>query len=255
MMQRLAPYTVERSYAGIRLKVQIADPMAKGWYDHDWASIPEIDLLRSAGLKEGSRVFDLGAHQGVVAMLLAHAVGPSGSVVAVEALPHNARVAEINRDMNGLRQIHVEAAAISDQCGELEVCTDLCAQVRNAATNIASVRVPAVTVDELAARFGFPDVLFVDVEGYECHALRGAKQTLSRRVDCFVEVHGDCGLELAGGSREEIFDLLPANDFQYRAWTEGSPTPLPVQGPKDCPSGRFFLLAIPCEAASAGESK
>ena len=138
-------------------------------------------------------------------MILAHHVGPSGQVVAVEALPHNARLAAVNRDLNGFAQVHVEAAAVADRPGELEIAMDLDAHVKHAATDIGTVRVPAVTVDELAEWHGPPDVLFIDVEGYECHALRGAARTLERRPDCYVEVHGGCGLEQAGGSVGQIF--------------------------------------------------
>ncbi len=243
MLAGFTPYTAEHTYAAVRLKVRIADPLAQGWYDHDWGPLPEIDLLRHGALTPGARVFDLGAHQGIVALILAHHVGPSGQVVAVEALPHNARLAAVNRDLNGFAQVHVEAAAVADRPGELEIAMDLDAQVKHAATDIGTVRVPAVTVDQLAERHGPPDVLFIDVEGYECHVLRGAARTLERRPDCYVEVHGGCGLEQAGGSVEEIFRQLPAADYEFAAWTEAHPAPAAVAGPADCPPGRFMLVA------------
>ncbi len=172
ILSRFRPYLVEHDYAGVRLKVRIADPLARGWYDHPWEPMHEVDLLRSAGLGPGARVFDVGAHQGVVAMILAHHVGPAGEVVAIEALPHNAQMCEANRDLNSLRQIRVESAAIADHPGELEVTIDLNAHVGHRTSTITTVRVPAVTIDDLADKYGQPDVLFIDVEGYECHALR-----------------------------------------------------------------------------------
>jgi hypothetical protein len=39
-----------------------------------------------------------------------------------------------------------------------------------------------------------PDILFIDVEGFEVHALKGATHTLQGRPDCFIEVHVGCGL-------------------------------------------------------------
>ncbi len=62
--------------------------MAEGWYDHDWVDVMnEITLLRKSRLKVGARVFDIGAHQAVVALLLSRTVGPTGEVIAVEADP------------------------------------------------------------------------------------------------------------------------------------------------------------------------
>ncbi len=174
ILDRFQPYVTEHSYAGVRLKVHIADPLAQGWYDQDWVMMPEVELLRQGRLRAGSRVFDMGAHQGVVAMILAHAVGPSGAVLAVEVLPHNARIGAINAQLNGLSNIHYEHAAISDRSGTVDVSLDLNAHVRHSATNITTIPVQAVTVDELSDRFGRPDVLFIDVEGFECHTLRGA---------------------------------------------------------------------------------
>jgi hypothetical protein len=62
---------VTHVYHGSPLTVRLADPLAKGWYDHDWPELAEITLLRKGRLHEGARVFDLGAHQGVVALVLA----------------------------------------------------------------------------------------------------------------------------------------------------------------------------------------
>src|SRR5262245_39799530 len=227
LLSHFVPYQTEHTYAGVRLKVHIADPLAKGWYDHNWEALPEIDLLRTDGLRPGARVFDLGAHQAVVAMILAHHVGPTGEVVAVEPLPHNVTVGEINAALNGLVQVKMCGAAVADRPGEVEVCLDLNAQVKNTRTNIGTVRVPAVTIDELAERYGPPDALFIDVEGYECHALRGAARTLARRPPCYVEVHGGCGLELAGGSVEELFRLLPLAGYSFLAWPPNDQVPKP----------------------------
>ena len=55
-----------------------------------YPNLPELVLLRESGaLRQGSNVFELGAHQGIVALILADAVGPQGTVIAVEAERHN----------------------------------------------------------------------------------------------------------------------------------------------------------------------
>jgi FkbM family methyltransferase len=189
-------------------------------------------------------VFDVGAYQGVVAMILAHHVGPAGQVIAVEALSHNARMCEVNRDLNGLRQIRVESVAIADGPGYLEITADLNAHVGNRTSTMATVRVPAITIDDLADRFGPPDVLFIDVEGYECHALRGARRVLSHSPDCYVEIHQGCGLELAGGTLADVFGFFPTQQYSLRVWSDIDPTPREVINPSGCPpAGRVYLVA------------
>src|SRR5262249_31668382 len=75
--------TVEHRYGDYVLRVELADPLAAGWYDHDWDALPEVVLLGKHGLGPGARVFDLGAHQGVVGLMLGRRVGPDGSVLLV----------------------------------------------------------------------------------------------------------------------------------------------------------------------------
>lgn len=244
MLDRFEPFVAEHVYAGVPLKVNIADPLGQGWYDHDWAPMPEIDLLRQGRLQAGARVFDIGAHQGVVAMILAHAVGPNGAVVAIEALPHNARVGAVNVQLNGVTNVHYEQAAISDRAGAIDVSLDLNSQVLSSGTTIGTLRVRAMTIDELSERFGCPDVLFIDVEGFECHALRGAARTLEQHPDCFIEVHAGCGLEAAGSSVQAVFEHFAGRDYDFMAWTDEAPRPRPVARAEECPAGRFLLVAI-----------
>ena len=60
-------------------------------------SRPKSDCSAGTSSVPAHRVFDLGAHQGVVALMLSRVVGPEGLVVAVEANSSQPRVAERNR--------------------------------------------------------------------------------------------------------------------------------------------------------------
>ena len=219
---RFAPYVATHRYGRRELGVHIVDTMGRSWYDHDWVAPAEIRQLAERGrLREGARVFDVGAHQGVVAMMLADLVGATGQVVAVEATPHNAETAERNARLNGLTQIHVVHAAGADAPGMLHFSPRMNGHV--AAHDEASLSVRAITIDELTAEYGAPDVVFVDVEGYELHVLRGAWQTLeTHRPDLFVEVHADAGLERFGNA-DDLLALIPTGYEILVARTEEGP--------------------------------
>jgi hypothetical protein len=121
MRYRYRPRVVCHQYGGTPLRVHLADPLAEGWYDHDWPVLPDVEGLLQHDLGPGCCVFDLGAHQGVVALMLAHIVGPSGRVIAVEANPHNVTQAKRNRDLNGASWLTVTHAAVADRPGTLNV--------------------------------------------------------------------------------------------------------------------------------------
>jgi FkbM family methyltransferase len=242
-LSRFKKHIVRHDYGGFPLDLLIADPLARGWYDHDWPELPEIALLRQHQLKPGARVFDLGAHQCVVALMLAKDVGPDGLVVAVEANEHNAAVGRKNIELNRVSQVTVLHAGASDHDGELTVNKGLNAQVDDGSGEWGRVSIPAWSVDGLANQYGTPQVLFIDVEGYELRVLQGAKRTLETLPDCFVEVHVD-DLPRFGGSVNGVRAFFPADRYWTYAASEAEPQFRPFSECAHLTCERFFLVAI-----------
>ena len=88
-------------------------------------------------------------------------------------------------------------------------------------------------------------MIFIDIEGYECHALRAAGQTLQTRPDVFIEVHVGAGLETFGGSVEELVGFFPDSDYELFASNELDRYPKPFVGERrELAGDRFFLTAI-----------
>ncbi len=107
-------------------------------------------------------------------------------------------------------------------------------------TSSGNVDVRAVTVDELAEEHGVPQLVMIDVEGYEGHVLDGAVRMLDGRATTFlVEIHEE--LADYGGSATEIVDRFA--DFERFVAVEDDDPLLALEGPP--PDGRFFLIAIP----------
>jgi FkbM family methyltransferase len=236
---------VTHTYGRHRLRVQLADPLAEGWYDHDWEEPKAIAFLRERGvLKEGAGVFDLGAHQAVIALMLAREVGERGRVLAIEAEPHNARMALVNRDLNEAANLTVIPAAGAASPGTISFAEGLNGQI-DEHTSSGNVEAQAVTVDELADEHGVPQLVMIDVEGYEGHVLDGARGLLDRGATTFlVEIHEE--LADYGGSAEEIVDRFAG--FERWVAVEDDDPLVALEGPP--PAGRFFLIAIPPAAAT-----
>jgi FkbM family methyltransferase len=240
-----SPRTVQHTYGGFPLTVSLRDPLAAGWYDHDWPALPEVDILRTSRLQPGSRVFDLGAHQGVVALVLQRIVGESGRVIALEANAHNAGVAEENRVLNGATQLTVIHAAAAREPGTLTFNEALNGKVDSGNGAIGRRRVAARSVDDLAAEFGVPDVLFLDVEGYEYEVLCGASHVLATTPDCFVEVHTGCGLESFGATVSHVLAFFPRDRYRlYVGAAHGGGGFHELAAAEPLPAERFHLVAL-----------
>jgi FkbM family methyltransferase len=210
---------VTHTYGGFPLRLWLGDGLAEGWYDRDWPRLPEVDLLRTGALRDGARVFNVGAHQAVVALVMARTVGPGGRVIAVEASEHNARAARRNAALNGAANLTIVHAAGAATPGRLVFNQGLNGQVDDGSGAWGRVAVRATTVDELAATHGAPDVLFLDVEGFEVRVLAGAGRTLAARPDCYVEVHVASGLEKFGHAVADLRRFFPEED--YRLFVRG----------------------------------
>jgi FkbM family methyltransferase len=232
------PRTVVRVHGGTALHLRIADKMGELWYDRNMAELPEITFLKQRRLKPGALVFDLGAHQAVVALLLAKIAGESGRVIAVEAGKRNFDLAVENRSLNRASNLSVLRAVAAERSGRPVPF----AEGLNGSVGPSGEKVISCTIDELSSKYGTPDVVMLDIEGYECRALEGATETLKSNTDWCVEVHAGCGLESYGGSSEQVSRLFRERGYSLYFRTDEDAQEQ-FRRMSTVPKGRFFLIA------------
>jgi FkbM family methyltransferase len=237
-------HVVRHTYGDLPLNIWLADPLAQGWYDHDWSELPEIELLKHYRLHNGARVFDLGAHQCVVALILAKIVGSRGQVVALEANPHNAMIARLNRALNDAPQLEIVEAAAAEKSGTLYFNHGLDGCVDDGTGQWGRREVRSLTVDNLTDTYGVPDLLFIDVEGFEAKVLEGAPQTLRHRPDCLVEVHVGCGLETYGYSADAVLSFFSPDQYRVFIAPQSESNFRELGSDARLPKERFFLAAV-----------
>jgi FkbM family methyltransferase len=131
-------------------------------------------------LRPGMVFYDVGAHVGEYALLGSSLVGDAGRVIAFEPLPRNAGLLEKHVRINGLGNVAIIRAAVSDHPGQAkfkELPYTSMARIRED----GGLTVDVVALDDLVSRCIIPppDVIKIDVERAELSALRGAEKVLA----------------------------------------------------------------------------
>jgi FkbM family methyltransferase len=248
------PRTVCHKYGSHTLQMRIVDYDGAEWYDKDLDAFPEFPLLRKHKLRPGALVFNAGGNQCLQGMMLAREVAPSGQVYALEPNKYNVDAARRNIELNLITNCSVLQAAVSSKSGRLRVNQSMNGQVSSSRADIGSVLVEAVSIDDLSARVGLPDVLYIDVEGYECEVLAGARRTMTTKTpDCYVEVHVGIGLERFGGSPNKLLSFFPRNRYMLFWCDQANTTFSEVTSAESLPRNRFHLLALAASTHSRGE--
>ncbi|THB66285.1 MAG: FkbM family methyltransferase, partial [Desulfovibrio sp.] len=117
---------------------------------------------------------------------------------------------EENARFNGMDQVHVISAAVSDEVGFLSYHRRGQCPGKRVQESCAEghTYINAVTLDSLFLDEKRPDVLKIDVEGFESKVLAGAKQLLSEVGPMlFLEIH-PAKIEGYGFSLASIHDML-----------------------------------------------
>jgi FkbM family methyltransferase len=149
---------------------------------------PELAFLKSV-LAEGDRVFDLGAHIGTFSVPLAQAVGDSGRVLALEGDPSHAALLRHNLHLNGLSWVDV-AVSLLAPAGERYA--PMRRQGNTAATYFAASAdgegVSCTSIDAQVNDLFHPDLIKLDVEGFEYWALSTSRYVTEQRPRLYFEV-------------------------------------------------------------------
>lgn len=132
-------------------------------------------------LKNGSVVYDIGAHVGFFSLYCGLLVAPDGCVIAFEPDPAARASLQSQVAENASLKIEVLPYAVSDHSGTLLLDTS-CGSSQAFVSENGSVRVVAETIDSLVQqqRIPPPTLLKIDVEGHEHEVLKGALETIRR---------------------------------------------------------------------------
>lgn len=206
---------------------------------------PVVTRTMRALLREGDTTIDVGANHGWYSLVMAHAVGRRGTVHAIEPLPVMTEALLANFDRNPSLEVHLHPVAVGAQDGELElhVFPDLPHGHASAATlgrrSYDIHRAPLRRLDSLLKGVR-PDLIKVDVEGFEPEVLAGAQGLIVTGGEpmWLIEVNYETA---AGFDRHPAaaLDVLDKSAYAlYRVEEEGL---VPDELPGEAPHGATWL--------------
>src|SRR5258708_1663882 len=181
-----------------------------GWADHEAALKPIFENL----LPEGGVFLDVGAHVGHWSLRLA---ARASRVIAVEANPATAATLRRHIAMNGITNVEVLEMAAWDK-DEALVLSDPNGQVEGGSTRVLAADGQVATahgrrLDEELAGETRIDLIKLDVEGADLHAIEGMAGLLGRcRPAMLIEDHSIYGYY----SRADLEALLDRLGYGWK---------------------------------------
>ena len=205
----------------------------------------ERELLRKI-LFKGAVVVDVGANIGIYSRFLSRYVGPKGVVHSFEPSPDNFR--RLSAATRNLSNVRLTQAVIGERSGEckLYVSDKLNVDHRAYETDDSRRVIPIemIALDDYFKTGQRVDLIKMDIQGYELHALRGAQRVLQENSDINLLLEfWPAGLEQAGVSWERLVEMLQRSGMTLTLVRTGGLTSLDVRDIRNDTSWYVNLFA------------
>jgi FkbM family methyltransferase len=157
--------------------------------------------------------FDLGAFIGYFSFFPAKLLGKEHTVYAFESNPEHVELLKQGIALNGLSNVEIIHAALSDQVETLRIINNSVSAIGNE----GGLEIESETLDGVCDRLQLkPTVIKMDIHGFEGKVLKGMQRILSSSLEyLFLELHPNVYLEkfTPGFTRGMILDQLEAAGF------------------------------------------
>jgi FkbM family methyltransferase len=225
--------------------------LSRGSYD--WEHI--VWLARV--LNDQSRIVFVGAHLGALLVPLALESG-SRHIVAFEPSPQNHKLLQMNAALNGLDGIVIHQLAVGYVAGSIRFTENRINSGNSRVSQSGEVIVTVTTLDAaLPKEWPRTDLLIMDTEGFEVHAIRGAMSSLAHTRYFYVEYAPEQLVEQGSTSKEFIelvasrFDSMYLRDGEVKFF----PSKTYVRYLSELPERRGLLLNLLFSNESTPEEK
>lgn len=205
---------IKKNISGFGLRIPIG---YHNYFETDY-ELNNINFINNY-LSPGMTVIDIGAHVGLLSVIMAQKVKPSGKVYSFEPTPSTFKLLQKTIAINGLPEIvKPNMMAVADKKGKtFFYVTDIEAHNSNSLSNNKrdygnehKIDVELVSVDEFASENNISkiDFLKIDAEGAEFSVLKGCEKTFRKDKPKMILALHPSSIVNFGNSLGEIWDYL-----------------------------------------------
>lgn len=224
---RCAPYKSARDRSsGYRISYNLAEWTERMTYFLGRYPENEVVAVLHAGLRPGDTFVDGGSHVGLLSLLAAGLVGPGGHVHALEPNPSNSARIVAALESNAITHVTVHQVALGDEdtTAVLHLFSEIFSGTGTLGTPdprdardrvVETIAVRVVRGDDVL-RDAVTSPLFIklDVEGYECRALRGMEDIMQRHRPAVLTECLPRNLARVGDSPTTLFSAMQARGYE-----------------------------------------
>lgn len=190
----------------------VSEEISRGGYEQFESSV----ILKLVG--PADTVIDLGANIGYYTILFCDAA-KNGHVYAFEPSPKTFGYLRKSILANGFKNVTLHEMAVGDRDGEAEIFINGYNKGDNRlyqSFETKGVPIRISTLDSVIPAGTKVDLIKMDIQGFEEHALRGMQRVLRENPQIYIVA--ECypkGLRRAGGSVESFFNILEDAGFSW----------------------------------------
>jgi FkbM family methyltransferase len=176
-------------------------------------------LLMKQVLDKGDIFVDVGANEGMMTLLGAKLVGPTGLVISFEPNPTPRSILDRSLKRNKIANVELHAAGLSDEAGELRLFVPRINTGEGSFTKPADATAGGyvscpVLVGEQVIGDRQPRLVKVDVEGFEAHVLKGLTSVLRTARPIIVMEMIASHLARDGQSPQQLCEWLASFGYE-----------------------------------------
>ena len=174
-------------------------------------------LLKYVG--DESVFIDIGAHYGYYTLLIG-SQKPQCRILSFEPVPENAEILKKNIALNGLRNVEIHQAAVSNSTGRRSLhitpASDNCGfHGHPNSRNIKEIEVETVRLESFLHEIGDRDVTIkIGTQGHDLYVLEGMEQFLRdhENVKLVIKFNPEC-IAMAGYRPDDLLNKITAMGF------------------------------------------